>query len=69
MKGKVYNSNPWAEQKKKNIRGEITNIPAEQLQKVYHNDHVYRDSIFNTSCGLWLINYHIQNVIGQQTYS
>jgi hypothetical protein len=61
LKDKVYNNNPRMEEKlKENIRREIANIPAEQLQKVNHNLfhrceeclHVVWGSIFNTSCDL-----------------
>jgi hypothetical protein len=60
LKGKVYSSNPRMEEGvKENIRKEISNIPAEHLQKVNQNLYasarnvfVYRDSIFNTSCDL-----------------
>jgi hypothetical protein len=34
LKDKVYNSNPKTEALKENIRREIANIPAEQLQRV-----------------------------------
>jgi hypothetical protein len=38
LKDKVYNSNPRKEKKlKENIRREIANIPAEQLQRVNQN--------------------------------
>jgi hypothetical protein len=38
LKDKVYNSNPRMEQElKENIRWEIANIPAEQLQRVNQN--------------------------------
>jgi hypothetical protein len=37
LKDKVYSSNPQTEELKENIRREIANIPAEQLQKVNQN--------------------------------
>jgi hypothetical protein len=37
LKNKVYSSNPRTEELKENIRKEIANIPAEQLQRVNQN--------------------------------
>jgi hypothetical protein len=37
LKDKVYNNNPRIEELKENIRREIANIPAEQLQMVQQN--------------------------------
>jgi hypothetical protein len=37
LKDTVYNSNTQMEELKENIRWEITNIPAEQLQRVGQN--------------------------------
>jgi hypothetical protein len=59
---------------RKNIRTEIANIPAEQLQRINENffwcEECLRveNSIFNTICDLWIVNYSyfIPNVIGLQ---
>jgi hypothetical protein len=37
LKGKVYNINSQTEERKGNIRSEIANIPAAQLQRVNQN--------------------------------
>jgi biotin synthase-related radical SAM superfamily protein len=37
LKNKVYSNNPQTEELKENIRREISNIPAEHLQKVNQN--------------------------------
>jgi hypothetical protein len=56
---RVYNSNPRTEELKENIRSQIANIPAKQLQKV--NENLFRrceeclrveGQHFNTSCDL-----------------
>jgi hypothetical protein len=37
LKDKVYSSNPRTEELKENVRREIANIPAEQLQRINQN--------------------------------
>jgi hypothetical protein len=75
FKDRVYNSNPRTEEVKENIRREIANIPAEQLQRVNQNtfrlcEEYLRVELQNFEHLLWSVNcnYFIPNVIGQQAY-
>jgi hypothetical protein len=76
LKDKFYNSNPRTEKElKENIRREITNIRAEQLQRANQNllhrcEECLRVEGQHFQHLLWCVNcnYFISNVIGQQPY-
>jgi hypothetical protein len=75
LRDKVYRSNPRTEELKENIRREIANIPAEQLQRVNQNlfrrceeclrveGQHFQNFLSSVNC-----NYFIRNVIGQEAY-